>query len=708
MNYRSDIDGLRAIACLSVVIFHAFPSYLHGGFIGVDIFFVISGFLISSILYRTLFNPEAPGRVNIVDFYIRRVRRIFPALIAVLITTLIIGWFILLPAEYRLLGKHAISGAIYISNISLYNEAGDYFNVASNAKPLLHLWSLGVEEQFYLIFPVLLWILYKTRINFVISLAVFTLISLILNIYEVNTNHQTAAFYLPWCRFWELSIGAILAYIVNYYHDSVTRAKSFITDNAIAVSVSKIIFRKNSDDLRHNLVNNVISLAGLALIIYGIFTIKNDITFPGTKALIPVFGALMIIGAGNTAFINKYILSNRVMVFLGLISYPLYLWHWPLLSLPYIFEGQIPEAWVRAVAVVLSIVLATITYLVIEPPLRYGLHSKAKAIGLFIALLAVGCMGIVIQVNKGFPRRINSFPYEFQTSFAWNKDRFNQSFVDYQDDELRNTVQHLQSKADRCLLDHPAWNLIKYRCYMEQDRSRVKFTVMGDSHGGNLVYGLQKLADRDNFGFDLFEWSGNIPLYGFMSFTFVQNNEHREEGSDAMVNAYNTEILNPNIELFVICHNPLFSFVDMTDKIDPTTNSKTPLEKYRVGVKRTVDFLVSHGKKVLFVLDNPPLPFSATSCMKRPFKSTAKKCSFSKDYYASLEAYSTYNQAVKEIAKEYSMVQIIDLADMLCNEKECTAEINNEILYSDDHHTNLKGSVVFSEYVYDKIKEITK
>ena len=160
-NYRSDIDGLRAIACLSVVIYHAFPTVLIGGFTGVDIFFVISGFLISSILFRELANPQNPGKINIIDFYIRRIRRIFPALIVVLITCLTLGYFVLFPDEYALLGKHTAGGAVYINNILLYKESGNYFDVAANAKPLLHLWSLGVEEQFYLIFPLILWAIYR-------------------------------------------------------------------------------------------------------------------------------------------------------------------------------------------------------------------------------------------------------------------------------------------------------------------------------------------------------------------------------------------------------------------------------------------------------------------------------------------------------------------------------------------------------------------
>ena len=160
-NYRPDIDGLRALACLSVVFYHAYPWTVTGGFTGVDVFFVISGYLISLILYRNLFSTQDPGSVNIIDFYIRRVKRIFPALLLILICCMAAGWFILLPEEYQMLGKHTFGGAVYISNFILYDETGSYFDFSSNSKLLLHLWSLGIEEQFYLVFPLFLLLLYK-------------------------------------------------------------------------------------------------------------------------------------------------------------------------------------------------------------------------------------------------------------------------------------------------------------------------------------------------------------------------------------------------------------------------------------------------------------------------------------------------------------------------------------------------------------------
>jgi peptidoglycan/LPS O-acetylase OafA/YrhL len=205
-KYRPDIDGLRAIAVLSVVIFHAFPNLLKGGFIGVDIFFVISGFLISTIILSGLKHDS----FSFIEFYSRRIKRIYPALLLVLIASFIFGWFALLADEYKQLGKHIAGGAGFISNFILWKESS-YFDNAAETKPLLHLWSLGIEEQFYIVWPLLLWIAWKQRLNILTLVLIVMIISFVLNVNTIQSD-STAAFYSPQTRFWELLIGSILAY----------------------------------------------------------------------------------------------------------------------------------------------------------------------------------------------------------------------------------------------------------------------------------------------------------------------------------------------------------------------------------------------------------------------------------------------------------------------------------------------------------------
>ena len=204
-KYRPDIDGLRAVAVLSVVAFHAFPAWMKGGFIGVDVFFVISGFLISTIIFGSL----ERGTFSFADFYARRIKRIFPALILVLSLSLIFGWFSLLPDELNQLGKHVVAGAGFVSNFVLWSESG-YFDNSADTKPLLHLWSLGIEEQFYIVWPFLLWGAWKRQLNFFVVIISLLIGSFILNIWLIHTN-PVATFYSPLARFWELLCGSLLA-----------------------------------------------------------------------------------------------------------------------------------------------------------------------------------------------------------------------------------------------------------------------------------------------------------------------------------------------------------------------------------------------------------------------------------------------------------------------------------------------------------------
>ena len=207
-SYRSEIDGLRAFAVLSVVAFHAFPNWLKGGFIGVDVFFVISGFLITSHIFENL----DKGQFSFTDFFGRRIRRIFPALILVMACTLAFGWFALLADEFAQLGKHVASGAAFITNFILVDESG-YFDNAAETKPMLHLWSLAVEEQFYIVWPLVLWLAWKRKFNLLTITILVAVVSFYLNLRFVK-SHPTETFFWPVGRFWELLSGSVLAWLL--------------------------------------------------------------------------------------------------------------------------------------------------------------------------------------------------------------------------------------------------------------------------------------------------------------------------------------------------------------------------------------------------------------------------------------------------------------------------------------------------------------
>ena len=369
-DYRADVDGLRAVAILSVLVFHAWPELLPGGFVGVDVFFVISGFLISGIILRGL----ARGAFSIIDFYSRRVKRIFPALIVVLSGVWLLGWLLLLPNEYELLGKHIATGAGFILNLSLFTDTRAYFGAIHS--PLVHLWSLGVEEQFYLIWPVLLLVTARMGRGQFVAIVVLGLASFVANVILAST-HPLAAFYLPVCRLWELALGSALAYVHQY-----------AGAGQALLATPPWLRRAVSPEARATL--------GLLLVLASFGMLDSGMAFPGWWALAPCGGAALVISAGRESWVNRHLLSHPVMVFIGLISYPLYLWHWPLLSFAHTADWRSFTLGVKITAIALSFVLASLTYWYVERPIRVSRRTRPLAAGLVTVMCACVVAGYLV------------------------------------------------------------------------------------------------------------------------------------------------------------------------------------------------------------------------------------------------------------------------------------------------------------------------
>ncbi len=388
-SYRPDIDGLRAVAILSVVIFHVSPDWLSGGFIGVDIFFVISGFLISNIIFKSL----ASGRFSFKEFYSHRIRRIFPALVLVLICCALFGWFRLMPAEYKQLGRHLVSSAAFFQNFRLRNESG-YFDTDSDLKPLLHLWSLSVEEQFYLLFPAIIWGVWKLRVNLLLTVGVLAGVSFCLNLYAVNTD-MVSAFFLPQMRFWELLCGAVLAYYSGRHREVPMGQSAIDSGNADKLPIRSVAKKCMPA------FSEMASVIGGLLIIASVVLIRKDMPFPGWVALAPIVGSVLIIYAGPEAWVNRFWLSAKPMIGVGIISYPLYLWHWPLISFAKIELGETLAPLVKWGVVAASFSLAWLTYRFIESPLRFGKRCEGVTSILLIASCAVLILGLLITGYRG-------------------------------------------------------------------------------------------------------------------------------------------------------------------------------------------------------------------------------------------------------------------------------------------------------------------
>jgi peptidoglycan/LPS O-acetylase OafA/YrhL len=374
LKYRPDIDGLRAVAVLAVVAFHAFPDWLPGGFIGVDIFFVISGYLISSIIFEQV----KGGNFSIANFYARRIKRIFPALIIILLFCAGVGWLILFPHEYKQLGKHIAAGAGFSSNFILWREAG-YFDVSAESKPLLHLWSLGIEEQFYFVWPAAIYLCWKWRLNMWWVMLTFLVASFAINIAFLDSK-PVATFYLPFTRFWELLIGAVLAHIGQ------RQASGSGTGPAEGSSVRAALSRLMSEGSHANLRATV----GVALIVASLALLNPHVAFPGWWALLPAIGAYLVISAGSKAWINRNILAHRVLVWFGLISFPLYLWHWPPLAFAHIVESARPGVATRLAAIAASIFLAWLTFELVEKRLRFRGGAERPLFAACFGVLLLG------------------------------------------------------------------------------------------------------------------------------------------------------------------------------------------------------------------------------------------------------------------------------------------------------------------------------
>ena len=392
--YRPDVDGLRAVAVMAVVAFHAFPERVEGGFTGVDVFFVISGFLISGIIISSFDR----GSFSFLEFYERRIRRIFPALLLVLAATLLAGWFVLLAYEYEQIGKHVVGGAGFVSNFVFWQEAG-YFDNAAETKPLLHLWSLGIEEQFYIFWPLLVWAMMQARISLLVFALVIGVSSFAINVVSVHTDPITT-FYLPHTRFWELLAGCTLAFAVRAYE---SRGSTKATSKTEAWLLTRVLIARTAEKL--GVASNVAALSGALFIALGVLALDKTRAFPGWWAALPVSGAFLIIAAGPHAWFNRVVLSNRLMVWIGLISFPLYLWHWPLLSFARIVEGGTPSNTLRFGAVCMAFVLAWTTYQLLERPIRFGRHGRAKAAVLVALMVAVGLSGYGVFRNSGLGSR---------------------------------------------------------------------------------------------------------------------------------------------------------------------------------------------------------------------------------------------------------------------------------------------------------------
>ena len=358
MKYRAEIDGLRSLAILPVVAFHAGIERLSGGFTGVDVFFVISGYLITTIILGELGDAAGRDRFSILEFYKRRILRILPALTVVLVATAFAAWAIMLPNEFRATGRSVVATALFLSNVYFWRTSG-YFADAADLKPLLHTWSLAVEEQFYVFFPLLLMLVARfLGRRFVLWIGLMTAASLALCLVLTPRAPSVAFFLLP-TRVWELGIGALIA-----------------GGGAPRIGSAR--------------ARGLLALAGVALIAYGVVGLSEADPFPGWRALYPVLGAGLVIAYGAGTGVGAF-LSTAPLVYVGKISYSLYLWHWPVIVFYRMVQGRALEPGEIALVIGLSWLLADLSWRFVERPFRaegFRLAPAPRVVAAGVACLA--------------------------------------------------------------------------------------------------------------------------------------------------------------------------------------------------------------------------------------------------------------------------------------------------------------------------------
>ena len=653
--YRRDVDGLRAIAIIAVVVYHSFPTLMPNGNIGVDIFFVISGYLISQLLIRQF----VKNTFSFKDFYNRRIRRIFPALMIVLFVVSGMGALFLFPNEYRQLGRHIGAGAGFFANLILYTEV-NYFDKSAAYKPLLHLWSLGIEEQFYVIWPVLLYI-FRQRLRAVTALIVTLIAASFLINLRLDTTLPTASFYWPVSRVWELLVGTLVVHILA---NPTVRQRLFFTP----------------------IIAHSISALGITLVLGSMFWSIDAGAYTAYSAILPLSGAILVIVAGERAWFNRVLLANPVMVWIGLISFPLYLWHWPLLSFANFFTNTIPSAFIRGGLVGVSVLLAWATYAWLEKPLRQGTLRTIPtryfsyltfACGLFGFFLIGG--GIVSPLNRNAPVAITqSNPATIVTNTPLCEGITTNYMVD---------------------------------CFSKQrpTASNEEFVLIGDSHANVLASG-----DNIPQSISIFSVHYCIPLLGVERFLDQTESPFGCDDGRKLPAFISNLRNNPPTHHRTILLAGRFVAIEVSKNYfadrrghfqfsgPRISDGMVDLDAvFQTGLQRTLTALTAlPNTSVVFIDQVPELDFMPMNCNRlQLFQSLANStCTTPQQPIDGM--FMRYKTNATAVLAKYPMVQRYDPMKVLCADNQCTIMANGNALYMDTNHLTPFGAQIVNADIW--------
>ncbi|WP_434606676.1 acyltransferase [Pseudomonas sp. D2-30] len=607
-QYRPDIDGLRAVAVIAVFIHHLNASLLPGGFVGVDIFFVISGFLITS----QVFSEIQQNTFSMKRFYQRRINRIVPALTTVVVASVIAGIFVLSPVDLTRLNISALSSLLGVSNIYIWMKYGNYFAADASEAPLLHTWSLGIEEQFYLLWPLLMLMLCRWAPRYLLPLVCIGVVVTVGVSQYATTLVPSASYYLLPTRFFELLLGATLAIYL-------AQPRTF------------------SDG-----VGRIWALAGAGSIAYSLFALSPETTFPGLNALIPCLGAALLILAGSGGTRSRW-LTNRPMVFVGLISYSLYLWHWPLIAyLRYLDINITLPLGLGLMAV--ATLLAWCSWHFVEVPFRRtgALLPFTRAFGrrFMVPALGLAVLAVLSVQWQGFPQR----------------------FVPQVSILEAMSLTEPNKLRERCHMPNARYNAAPDpACHLGARKAQIDGVMVGDSFANHFTGMVDVLAEPNGIALMDYTLDKCPPIFG-----------HAAE----MSAGYGARCVARNEQVLQLIERNRYPYVVLAGAWprDPAAGAV---------IEASIRQVADRTGQVIVVLSNQPIDNAATCPVRRLMFAPLRQCS------TRLDAAAPY---WTQIRARLPQVRFIDPNQVICPAGLCSPVIDGQLLYRDDAHLNDVGS----------------
>lgn len=651
VQYRSEIDGLRAVSVISVILYHAGIEFVSGGFVGVDVFFVISGYLITSIIVADL----DAKRFSIVEFYERRARRILPALFLVIAISFLFAWYLLMPSEMKSFSDSMVAVSLFSSNFLFWQESG-YFDTASELKPLLHTWSLAVEEQYYIIFPLLMALMWGLRKQWILLL--FGALALLsFGLAQLGAQKEsTANFYLLPSRAWEIGLGALVAACLNYKQ----------------VLVNKLLASK--------LLNELLAFIGLTMIIVSVFLFNEKTPFPSVYTLLPTVGAGLIIVFAVPGTLVKCILSSKPLVGIGLISYSAYLWHQPVFAFARHILFPRPESYVFLLLTLGVLLISYLTWRFVERPFRNKVSFSRRQIFLFsivftVALLIIGLLG---NYNGGYKNR------------SWYLDLFQQG---YQPD---NRVLQLESwtylktlsGSDNYRVEN---NSFDRKLWFDKKDARKKILLVGNSHSKDIYNTLLNSSHS--------QAKYQVARYGTQVFKLAKKG--------------GTFFSSPNyIESDIVMIATRYNKLDIA-KLESIVKRMLEDKKLVVIVSGIFEFKMYGGRNIAdFMLQDKYLSYYKENRSNLNEVVSSINSAYYEDYSRSDEASKVvfFKSVVSKIKEKYSEVIVLDRMDYVCDRVELTCfsiNENFEKYFYDYGHNTLQGAHFFGSRI-DQIQWLKK